>query len=623
MNRFRCGTLVLTFLLSVCLGALPTWAAWQAMNGGNPIDTGQANNFLYTYTAPYMAMPTVHVSNGGANGAYDLVYVFRSGTETFAGKLTSDDGDLVPNAAWKIWTFAGWDGSADIVPAPLDNSMWIDRKVDLASHPGETGRFFGVAASFKKTGGGGLDEHGFNYHFTFSESAGTKRWYDGQTVAFGGQPILPSWGGMWGGPGALGFACASFDYDGQGTGLLVTQYVPGWDESHLYKRHLTAARLVHASQDAWQWQYWSPTGWSGVPAPEYIPAQAPEQFGHFNPVVKHIPGSQDFLVSFQHALYWGAESGQPPTEPWGLSAILYSGTPGEGRWLSWNGVEWQEDAPASVDDYVAFDSVAGAQPAAFIYRPTIGKSDGTVHTFYAKPNVTNATIYRLIYNHTAEQWSAPMAVTNVALPSAMPLEGAAFVVGMNGDDQIWIAYQTDARTIHLIKEAGAGWTDPVQICPSGVGDADVLVRALDFAGNNNVPVLFFIRQVPDMSYRLYALSDPAAYSTFWSTEVPVNRLAPTVPPMPDSSTYVVAELPVGALGHIYLDQESWLLASDGAACVNIYSPAYRKPGDLRYLWGREPQGFAAYDTVVWFCTSIVGDDTDGRLSQPRFMYQPL
>jgi hypothetical protein len=140
-------------------------ADWMPLNGGDPVDTGQDVNFKGM--APFQPMATMRMPRRASDpaGPDDLMYVFKTGLNTVAGRLR---GQVAAGGGptWQILAMDNndWSSSSDVLPSVLNNAVWCDLQMILAHDPNDPqGTFFVTASSHLMFGAAGTDEHGSIY----------------------------------------------------------------------------------------------------------------------------------------------------------------------------------------------------------------------------------------------------------------------------------------------------------------------------------------------------------------------------------------------------------------------------------------------------------------------------
>ena len=591
-------------------------------NGGNPVDAGVP--LLWWAASPtgtVRAMPTLIVSGATPGASEDLLYWVSTkrprtpeileGTFLAMGRSSGGAG------TWDLWggPETGWDSSPSPIPQPMSPPTFRDNSCKMFPLPGDPGAFIGVVsglAGHLRSGPTYLDDHGGVYGIRMTATE-IQRWVPpwSSTPAnwdrYAGFPLLkaPTPGGH------------DFAFDDQDTALLVETACTAADCSS-GSLGLIAARYQVAANS---WYQWRESGWEQVTRSTGYVISPPESPGMnanlpnpelrvgeqlLDPVVTHLPGTRDFLVTFRHY------SDNSPASVKTLTAMLYRGPvdTGPGQWFWWSytgdGMPWHTRLGTN-DDYVPGDFILGGQdsPSASYppgYRPTVGRRN----QFFSMASMFHADAGRL---YETQYLQSPLEVGNapphplwITWP-VITVEGATaddsrfFVVGLDNQNVVWLAY-VEGNTIKLTKESGwLPWMPPTTIYES---PTPIQLRALDFVDGGTTPVIFFLRQDPadTTSCRLYCLSwADGQGSAHWANECQASPgcvarvTAPVVPPDPDPDLQWVGQWcrpfaseapPHGGIvatavaGHLELDADGWLYAPNvRLERVVVYSPAYK------------------------------------------------
>jgi len=556
------------------------------------------------------------VTNNG-----DLLYIVPS---AFGARL----GRLSAAKQWQIWTDSGWSNSSTLAPRSIENTVLFYKTPKLFAHPTAPGGVIGVSNALVHSGGNGFDFHNFRVNFEFDGSE-FRQWTGDFSFGSNG-PYDPLYAKQLI-PGRL-YDLVDFAYDpATQTGIVVG----GFGTNGSYdKTKLSAVRYdFNASQKWHRWErsdasdfgHWHTDneGWTArhVNVLDWNSPQA--TLSQSEALITRVPSTtpQQYLVTFRQT---------GPSQNI-LTAARYTDATIP-LWEWWRAGVWRN---GPVTPGVPFDfseiNHGASQNEPF---QQVGWYSGKIAILSLHDD---GNLYEIIYDNATSTFHTPtLIVSGPFLHPTHFLGNSSFVVGVDHDNTLWLAYTRDGTTIKILsRSVGQKWEQvtsvaaPMTSVPVGI----------NFIDGQCLPVVFVEHtvQYPDSrpdEVRLYAISPSVSY---WSGEGILSVSPPPVGVILDeqhlgfmnsvtcgtafttNSFTFPGNVGVDADGYVYAPSMSW-------SATTIIPPLVGGvPAPMNYTWGTGnfdasifAQG-AAVDRVrskVYIANRAVGGSDEDMLPSP-------
>lgn len=565
--------------VTVNVGGSANTPTWRTLNGGQPLDPGQA-----------LASRPQTESASLPDGFWFSARAVNLGRVMYR---------VTPTGRFEALTTTGLVNGSGISPSSLEGALHRFGSIVLAPHPTRPNAIFGVTAQGLRLGEDDLDMHGFASQFTL-EQGRMSFWNGGVSDAFNtSRQLVVSYGGT-GGSG-IGFGYDPVEKEG-----LLLGRVSGW----AYDGKLTASRLDFDDATL-RWRRWHQEtgqsgGWSARSDwPDSNDAAAssrmwvldsladPRRHVFMGPVrVVHLTGTRVFAIAAM--LRRGASEG--------VLVASYDGA--TQRFSFWNGTTFEAaEQPTSWLDRAPLTPVGPGQAFELVAQPS-----GRALLFAVDPAglVTEQSL-----DTVARTLSAPVVVgpagTGRVFSSRQPT------------GEVWQVFAQGPRALLRRRATSGTWMSPQLIAAH---ESTLDVAGLGLAGTRPLALI----ETPRADGTSLMAVGPAAE---WPSETPLSLAPRPTGHSADPQHLFLKGVMNGAPGMSYgattplglaSDGDGYVYASNPPVCSVIVHPPTSQSLLENVTWGKFWDHFSLPGAVaVWparnkvFTTNQIAIDGSGGL----------